>query len=655
MTENQHWLSSRRWLKILLLVSLPLIAYANSLNNELFLDDLDYVVNNVYIRDWRYIPKMFTENMIAGAGKVSDYYRPAILLINTFAYSLWELNPMGYHLLSIIFHISNVVLIYFFLLMLLGQWQIPLLTALIFAVHPVHTESVASTSAGILWGMFFMLLTLIGHYKIVTSNQSLVTSSQFTKSSRIPRTVTHEYSSSVVEKSTESADKLGNYICGVILSRVWVLKGVTYFSLIIALLSKETMVVIPGYIFLLEFFFLCPKGSSRPLVAPSPSSGEEVLKEISLRFLRCLVRSLPYLIIVAVYITLRFTVLNFGGTGNLYRGHQNIFTENWIVRFHTFMVVLVEFFKIIFWPQHLYMERGSVIPIYVSFLNWPVILGFVIFVGMLFMMLFCTVVFLSSPKSEESQNKLMQIVPFGILWFLFGLVPVSNILIPVSTTMVEGWLYIPILGIILIFSCMVLSLGRMAKILRTGVIGFLILVVFACMVRTVQQNRVWKNPIAFYEHTLHYAPNSARFRNNLAMAYADKKRFDKAIEQYRLAIQISDEYPETHHNLANSYMEIGQVQDAEREFTKAIQMNPQFYHSYISLASLYFNYKRLDLAQIVLENLISKVPSRWEGYYNLGIVYVAKGEKGKAISVWQKGLNVDPYNRILREAIQKYY
>ena len=45
--------------------------------------------------------------------------------------------------------------------------------------------------------------------------------------------------------------------------------------------------------------------------------------------------------------------------GNLYR-EKNIFTENWTVRFYTFLTVLKQFWGLMLWPKELYMERATV-------------------------------------------------------------------------------------------------------------------------------------------------------------------------------------------------------------------------------------------------------------------------------------------------------
>ena len=62
-----------------LFLIIGLAIYANSFGNQFFWDDNDEIVNNVYVQHFN-IGKMFSENMIAGAGQVTNYYRPVLLL-----------------------------------------------------------------------------------------------------------------------------------------------------------------------------------------------------------------------------------------------------------------------------------------------------------------------------------------------------------------------------------------------------------------------------------------------------------------------------------------------------------------------------------------------------------------------------------------------
>ena len=71
-------------------------------------------------------------------------YRPLVSLSFAVDYSFWELNPLGYHLTNLFFHILVCLVFYFFSKIILEKnMEAALLASLIFASHPVHSESVA--------------------------------------------------------------------------------------------------------------------------------------------------------------------------------------------------------------------------------------------------------------------------------------------------------------------------------------------------------------------------------------------------------------------------------------------------------------------------------------------------------------------------------
>lgn len=568
---------------IFLIAGITLVTYAGILNNALFLDDLDFIVNNAYLRDWRYFPQLFSESMTAGAGKVGDYYRPMMQFVFMAGHSLWGLNPMGYHLLSIVFHAANGILFYWLMRRTNITPALALAAALLFITHPAQTEAVASASAlGILLGAFFGLAAILLHWR-----------------------------------AQEVPPRLS-----------WALIGLSCISAALSILSKETMVVLPGLIFLATFYFI------------APSAG------LTARFRIGIAHSIPYLAIALLYVALRFTVLNFGGTSNLFR-EENLFTSNWLARFFTFMAVLKELGAIVIWPSTLFMERSTLIPVYLTPMARPVLLGLALFTTMI-----ATGLWISAKSGPATLPQKM--IPMGLFWIFFCLVPVSNVFIPISTTIVESWLYMPIAGVLLVAAGILHPrLSGLSGIRAYLMAAFCAALLLLAVGKSIEQNRIWNNPVSFYEHSLTHAPLSARFRNNLAMAYSDQGRREEAIHQYQAAIQLNDQYPETHHNLALLHQESGNAQEAEREFLRAITMNPKFHFSYLSLSALYLNLKRPDLAQGALEALVKNIPERWEGYYNLGVLYALKGNRAEARALWQKGLAIDPYSKNLAEILEK--
>jgi tetratricopeptide (TPR) repeat protein len=128
-------------LRIGLLLATVVLIYGNTLRNEFTMDDGLYVVNNPQVTDLS-VRELFTPD------KFSNVFRPvtfATLSLN------WAANggkPFGFHLLNVLLHAAVTWLLYLLLQAILGTSPEAKTTALaaawLFAVHPIHTEAVAS-------------------------------------------------------------------------------------------------------------------------------------------------------------------------------------------------------------------------------------------------------------------------------------------------------------------------------------------------------------------------------------------------------------------------------------------------------------------------------------------------------------------------------
>ena len=161
---------------------LGFLIYANSFQNQLFWDDDDNIVRNLYIKSWKFLPNYFSENLIAGAGLHSNYWRPLLLFSFSLDYKIFKLNPFGYHFTNTILHIFNAFLIYYLLYLIFKNQKISFLTALIFLLHPLQTEAITYVSGrGDPLSIFFILLAFIFYFylKNQKENKYLILSSVF--------------------------------------------------------------------------------------------------------------------------------------------------------------------------------------------------------------------------------------------------------------------------------------------------------------------------------------------------------------------------------------------------------------------------------------------------------------------------------------------
>lgn len=128
-----------------------LAVYANSLKNEFVFDDESVVLSDPTITSLSNIPGFFTGE--SGFHKViGAYYRPVVSSTFTIDYALWKFDPFGFHLTNVIIHLINSLLLFALLRLMFRRYESPfkdyalLIGALIFAVHPIHTEVAAWVS-----------------------------------------------------------------------------------------------------------------------------------------------------------------------------------------------------------------------------------------------------------------------------------------------------------------------------------------------------------------------------------------------------------------------------------------------------------------------------------------------------------------------------
>jgi len=120
-------------------------------------DDGGYVLNNpvVHSLSWDHIREIFT-------AFYKGNYHPLTTLLYAFIYAIGGDQPVLYHLINILFHSVNTLLVYLLIRqMLRSDWK-AFWTAILFAVHPMHIESVAwiSELKDVLYTFFYLLALL---------------------------------------------------------------------------------------------------------------------------------------------------------------------------------------------------------------------------------------------------------------------------------------------------------------------------------------------------------------------------------------------------------------------------------------------------------------------------------------------------------------
>ena len=151
----------RRSLDLALITLVCVLSYHNIFSNEFIRDDLGVIVENTAVTEQLSLPGIFGT---AYRGSTEDgLYRPFTILTFALNHRLSGLSPVSYHVVNLVLHVLNSILLYLFLRRLLSDGH-GLIGALLFAAHPVHTEAVTSiVGRAELLAAFFTLSALYIH------------------------------------------------------------------------------------------------------------------------------------------------------------------------------------------------------------------------------------------------------------------------------------------------------------------------------------------------------------------------------------------------------------------------------------------------------------------------------------------------------------
>ena len=151
----------------LLIFFATLIVYSNSLGGEFAWDDEYFVVKNSRIRTLDGIASFFTNPSTAAFGGLAkDIYRPITVLSYALNYRFSGLDAFGYHLINVLIHSFNAILLFLLLYYLFNDLSIAFFASLLFACHPVQTEVVSWISGrSSILALFFYLISLICYVK----------------------------------------------------------------------------------------------------------------------------------------------------------------------------------------------------------------------------------------------------------------------------------------------------------------------------------------------------------------------------------------------------------------------------------------------------------------------------------------------------------
>ncbi|XP_053271250.1 protein O-mannosyl-transferase TMTC1 isoform X6 [Pleuronectes platessa] len=532
------------------------------------------------------------------------------------------MTPLYFHIVNVCFHCAvSCLLMHTCISCVFEDSRLAFITALLFAVHPVHTEAVSGVvgRADVLACLLFLLtfLSYVRSVGVCVSEDSL--------------------------PSTMSA-------CSLIVS---LLLGTC------AMLIKETGITVFGVCVLYDALVLCCK----PLINHLYSSRPGNLLYICSPFVKraCLISGYVVLIM-----SVRLWLM--GGSMPLFSEQDNpaSFSPHLLTRILTYSYLLSFNAGLLLAPIVLcYDWQVGSIPLVESLSDFRNVAAMLLVIVMVALCLHCVF----SLQRQESREVLV-----GMLFLVFPFIPASNLFFRVGFVVAERVLYMPSMGYCIL---MAHGMGRLCAVVgRWGttvlsVSMLLLLLLFSW--KTIQQNHVWLTREALFQSGIQTLPHNAKAHYNYANFLKDSGRHKEAIHHYTTALRLYPRHASamnnlgtlTHcpeeaeyfyrkaldtnpqhnralFNLANLVKYQGKAKEAEALLIDSIHFGAHFADAYASLASLYAEQKRFPEANEVYLKGIQNCPDNSDLHNNYGVFLVDTGEGALAAAHYLQAVRLKP-------------
>jgi Flp pilus assembly protein TadD len=601
----------------LLLVAVTLAVYWPVLRCDFVnYDDPDYFFSNPHV-----LAGLSSSNLVWAfcTGRAGNWH-PLTWVSLMLDRELSGPGPAGPHFTNLLFHLANTVLLFLLLRHLSGTTWRSAFVAALFALHPMHVESVAwiAERKDVL-STFFGLLALVFYTRYaqkrsrVESRESDATAESLALD---PRPSALDYSLALL-----------------------------FFAL--GLMSKPMLVTLPFVMLLLDWWPLQRVARLHCASARQASGKWQVAGVRSLVW-----EKVPFFVLSAISCVVTFIAQQKGGAVvKLARISMTGRIENAFVSY-------AQYLGKTFWPTALacpYPHPGH--------WGFPLVIYSVALVAGL-----SAIAVLYARR-----------IPFfftGWFWFVGTLIPVIGLVQVGGQSMADRYSYLPLVGLFVILAWG----GGELSLQRCCPKPFIILVAGLLLVAGAWQTRIqvgyWRNTETLFLHAMSVTQNNIVACNKLGSFYSRQGRMTEAMDYYARALQINPDDPNVLYDLGNAFVQrsdwdnaissyrhalqvtpdqadilnnLGFALAARKQFTDAIacfesalKLNPDYADAHNNFATVLFIQKRFDEAVRHFREALRLTPGNPQIYSNLGDALVKQGQTAEAVENYQAALRLKP-------------
>jgi tetratricopeptide (TPR) repeat protein len=552
-------------------------------------------------------------------------WHPVTWLSHMLDCQIYGLKPAGHHVTSLLFHTANTLLLFGLLKRLTGAFWRSALVAALFALHPLHVESVAwvAERKDVL-STFFFMLTLGAYARYAIG---------------IRRAMGLNAEPSCMQSATRNTQHAIRYYV------------LALFFFALGLMSKPMLVTVPFILLLLDYWPLQRCG-------PAPCNLKPSARRLHLSAFilhPLLLEKLPFFMLSSASCVITLIAQQKGGAVAPLDGVSGVSVESRIINTP---ISYVWYLVKLIWPSDL----AVVYPYVRERPLEQVFLATTLLVALTGMALW--------------QGRRRAYLAVGWFWYLGTLVPVIGLVQVGTQSIADRYTYVPAIGLFIALAWGVADLTSAWRKRKPALAAGTAAVLTAYAVAVGAQTLCWQNTESLFRHALavtrdnfiaynnlglyvaehgelelgkkyyrlaiEIAPNYPPPRNNLGTALVQQKKYEEAIAAFESALSINPRSAEVEGNLGAALYCLGKTDEAINHLREAIRLNPEHSMAHFNLANALLQKDRLAEAIEHYRTALALNPEYGEAQNNLALVLAKQGKRDEAIAQFKRALAIEP-------------
>ncbi len=494
--------------------------------------------------------------------------------------NIYGTGPAGYHITNVLLHTANALLLFFALAVATGSRGRSAFVAALFAIHPLHVESVAwvAERKDVL-SIFFGLASLLAYV---------------------------------------AYGKKG---------KAWRI-GAAFLLFLCSLLAKPTLVTLPFVLLLLDYW---PLGRLKPVEPPASTprsakrgrrAAEQPVAKTTLisrtLLLRRLGEKIPFFAAAAAFCIVALYSQSVGGAMTA--------PFPFATRCRNAVCVYSAYLEKAAYPINLavyYPHRGYAI----GWVNLAL----------------AALVLLAITAAALAFVRRYPFLFVGWFWYLGTLVPMIGLVQIGSQQMADRYTYFPLIGVFVAAVWLLAELAPAGflgeRVLPLAGVAWLALLASIAF----SQVSYWHDGVTLLRHAQSCTPDNSTVHEFLGAALLGENNFEEAVTEIQAAIRLAAPYAPLHSDLASAFEALGRKDESLEQYRQAVQLDPHSIIAENGIGRLLTDRGQFDEARGHLQRALELDPADALTYADLAFLAIRTGDYAGGLADANRGLDLDPH------------